>query len=281
MKQLRATLIACFFLVLLTPQSAKAIYLGFATSDYGNVGAVTTIIDGRYYYLSGSGTLIADRWVLTAGHVAAISNVSHFYLGNDFEHSFDASLLVPIRSAYVHPDYDGFTSEYDIGLFELENPVPGVGLPTLFDGNFAGTSASGYVGQEATLVGWGATDPRAYTGEGRRLQGNNDIDYFDGTFLYLYSMGNEAALLPGDSGGPSFADFGLGEVLIGVHSFIVTPGVDSYDVAIAGFQEWIDDIVGAGVVRWGNGAFVAEVPEPAPLFLMLAGLLILAFRRKS
>lgn len=265
-----ALLTVVFFAALAGPRTASAIWIGSETSEYESVGGIAT----AYGYYA-SGTLIADRWVLTAAHVAdqfEPASPSYFAYGDDF---------LRISSAYVHPDADSIF-DYDIGLFELEAPISDALFPTLFNGDFVGTAALGYLGAEATLVGYGANDPFNFTGEGERRAGNNSISYVDDSYLGFWAR-NGAGGLPGDSGGSTWADFGLGEVLIGVHSFVVPDGAglyDTYDVRIDRFRSWIDSTVGAGVVQWGNGMAVVSVPEPSPLSLLAIGCMAIALMRR-
>lgn len=267
----RAFLAVVLFAALAGPQTANAILMGAPTSDYGSVGGIARATG---YY--GSGTLIADRWILTAGHVAdafEATNAAYFAYGDSF---------LRISNAYVHPPgSDADPSAYDLGLFELETSISGALLPTLFNGDFAGTTSTGYSNQESVLVGYGMNDPIRRTGEGVRRAGNNSVSHVDDSYLGFTGREGATAFF-GDSGGSTWADFGLGEVLIGVHAFALSngDGYDSYDLRIDRFQSWIDGIVGAGIVRWGNGTAPVSVPEPAPLTLLAAGLMLVALARK-
>lgn len=270
-----AVLAVAFLAALTGPRTASAIWNGSLTSDYEAVGGIAAV-SGDYVQVFGSGTLIADRWILTAGHVANLASGSYFIYGENN--------ALGIVNAYAHPAYDSGASEYDLGLLELEGPVSGASLPTLFNGDFTGTAVAGYLGQAATLVGYGADDPRFMTGAGERREGGNSISFVDASLLGFRAR-DGAGLLAGDSGGSTWADFGLGEVLIGVHSFIVPNRddlYDSYDLRIdtASFRSWIDGTIGEGSVRWANGTAIASVPEPASLSILVSGLTVLAFTRR-
>jgi hypothetical protein len=91
---------------------------------------------------AGDGVLIADRWILTAGHIAASVDRAH------------ARVLVGVDSfaiarAIVHPKWQEL-GPHDIGLLELDRPVTGVKPLPLYPG-------TDEKGQLATLVGHGDT----------------------------------------------------------------------------------------------------------------------------
>src|SRR5690606_18328723 len=117
-----AVLAVAFLAALTGPRTASAIWNGSPTSDYEAVGGIAAV-SGNSVSFFGSGTLIADRWILTAGHVADVASGSHFIHGDNN--------ALGIVNAYAHP-------EYDLGLLELEGPVSGASLPTLFNGDFTG-----------------------------------------------------------------------------------------------------------------------------------------------
>jgi hypothetical protein len=90
----------------------------------------------------GDGTLIAPRWVLTAGHVASGAERPDIqvHLGGRAH---------AIARAVVHPEWREM-GPHDIGLIELKEPVSGVAPVALYE-------RSDEAGQTAILVGHGDT----------------------------------------------------------------------------------------------------------------------------
>ena len=111
------------------------------------------------------GTLISDRFVLTAAHCV--------YDGNDFQsgkpvgvnpelvkvfHSnqflpFAPGLRADVLGIVVHPDYNSVTIENDFALIKLKNPLPGPYARTITPADEALLNAS----PMATVIGWGLT----------------------------------------------------------------------------------------------------------------------------
>jgi hypothetical protein len=67
--------------------------------------------------LSGSGVLISDRWVLTAGHIAFGKSSGTFNVGG---------VNYSIKSSITHPSYSFGSNPHDLGLIELSSSVSGV-----------------------------------------------------------------------------------------------------------------------------------------------------------
>ena len=99
----------------------------------------------------GSGTLIASRYVLTAGHMAG-DDVTFFI--NEGEYQSINYWQHPLWNL-THPD--GRVIAIDIGILELTEPVPveDVLPATLYEPSFGSA-----VGLDGTMVGFG------YTGDG-------------------------------------------------------------------------------------------------------------------
>ncbi len=110
-----------------------------------------------------SGTLIDQRWVLTAAHVIT-SDGMRFEIDGD---------LYPVIQTVIHPDWDGrYFRGNDLALLELAHPVTDVTPAVLHDGDDA-------VGRVGTMVGYGRTGTGLSGGDqmgGTRRAGQNMID---------------------------------------------------------------------------------------------------------
>src|SRR5688572_842979 len=105
---------------------------------------------------SGSGVLIGDRWVLTAGHLLESAMGMTFTVGGR-EYAADGWI--------AHPRFEGdFRNGYDIGLVRLAQPVEGVTPAAL-------NRSRREQNQVGTFVGFGRT------GDG--INGGQPLDQVD------------------------------------------------------------------------------------------------------
>lgn len=237
--------------------------------------------------LGGSGVLISDRWVLTAGHIAIGKTGGTFAVGGT---------NYTVESTIIHPGYSFGSNSFDLGLMYLSTAVTGVAPATMY--HFGSVDA--ILGEEATWVGHGlsgtgltgAQTPfefRAFTnvidvlGPTYGLTETAfiaDFDHPDGSTNAPHSSPDatrlEGNLASGDSGGGVFVNVDGVAYLVGINSFTggFEPGMNSRYGSISGashlefFHAWIHDETG-----------IAAIPEPT--VAGLCGLaLVLAWRRK-
>ena len=161
---------------------------------------------------AGDGTLIADRWVLTAGHVAAGIDPARAKVSI-------GGRAYAIRRAIVHPQWVEM-GPHDIGLLELAEPVTGVTALALYQGRDE-------VGQLATLVGHGDTRTGRggpWISDGRARGAVSRVVGVDGGRLIFRfdapPKGEELAGAPGrgDSGGPALLRQGSTIYVAGISS---------------------------------------------------------------
>lgn len=256
-------------------------YLNLASQpEYSSVGLFVN--DWGY---TGSATLIAPDWILTAGHNLAAASSGTFTVNGT---SYGSSQFI------YHPNfqYGNWFAGYDVALVQLATPVLDVSPAALYTG-------SGEIGEVGTFVGYG------FTGTG--LTGYSVLDNLKRAFQNVIdgNFGNpslvlgadfdnphttadngfgspvpltlEGCVANGDSGGGVFITFGQQTYLAGVISFVAnadgTPNADYGDAS------------GFGRVSTLTPWILSVVPEPSS-FTLLAGagvalLMQQRFRRAS
>jgi len=259
-----------------------------AAQPYTSVGEV------KGSGLSGSGVLIGDRWVLTAGHVAMSKVGGTFVIGGN---------TFTVTSATVHPSYSASGPLFDIGLLYLSSAVAGVDPAVMYD--FGGPSS--ILGREATWAGYGLGGTgasgyavpfafRAFTNVIDVLGDHPDYEGLpSSSFVSDFdrpgdpsknapgSDPNPTALegnvAPGDSGGGIFVKEGGVNYLVGVSSYtgrldtMPTGSLSRYGALSGGtnlelFHSWIFQQTG-----------IAPVPEPGTAGLVALTALVPLLRR--
>lgn len=163
----------------------------------------------------GTATLIAPRWLLTAGHVA--TNLSPFdrsvhFNGRDY----------PIRAVLVHPKsrQRPRTAAMDVALIQLAEPVEGVAPATVYSGRQEKGMNVVFVGPG--MFGDGMQGP---VGDDARMRGATNIvaDALDNYLTFSFDAPPHSTELegisgPGDSGGPALCQIDHRAVVVGVSS---------------------------------------------------------------
>jgi hypothetical protein len=168
------------------------IVAGEPTADYPATVQVTR--GGAFC----SGTLVAPRTVLTAGHCIdpPLDGQGAVTFGDD---TGEAGQRVAIERATVHP-------EVDLALLTLVDPAPALPMP-LFTGD-----VDDHLGEPVALVGFGVTGDLA-SDPGSKRRGWSRIDHATDVKLYTGYDEQGAWVCHGDSGGSVVLEVGdLGQL---------------------------------------------------------------------
>ena len=287
-------IIRCVFIYLAFNSYAHAIVLGSVDTfnTYSSVGYTLTGSGGF-----GSVVALDQNWVLTAAHVVE-SDPLFMVMGNP--NNGAEGLYAFFDEVIKHPDYVSGEFHDDLALIKLSsfdpiNPVPGS-----VDASFATLSNIGLssgIPATATITGYGLTaidgavDPNE---DLLRRYGIAATDPFGplappvdpgfpydcslAMFLCTYSTTGGA---PGDSGGAMWLDYGDGEIVAGINSFIFdendllnppgtpdwTDGYWTVATSTAYYEDWIRGHVPTAM--FGG----SPVPVPAAAWLFGSGLL--------
>jgi hypothetical protein len=252
--------------------------------------------DGSTGAFGGSGTLIADQWVLTSAHV--VQSVADFGV---MSFAVGAGTYA-IAQIVIHPAWSGsLTTPNDVALIRLAGAVPDI-TPALLNTG----AAPNELGQTAVITGFGASG-NGTTGEiapaGANHAGRNvidaygdiyglspdfiafdfdkepDLDYAD----YTNQLGTDTPVdleylfAHGDSGGGLFIDFadGRGYVLAGVNTLLVDANNN-----LPLWADYGDLALALRVTPYLDFITTTLIPEPnTAALLVLGGLLGIRRRR--
>ncbi|XP_034254978.1 chymotrypsin BI-like [Thrips palmi] len=204
------------------------------------------------------GSLINEKWVLTAAHCVADGTIWYVLLGG-------TESLTPVqegrvthvtRGGYHHPEYNARKIINDVGVIQLMRPA---GLSTYIQTVALTPKGASYLGRTGTVSGYGRTDDVNASPVSPRLRFtslpvvDNQVcaDAYGDSPLHpsvicLRAEGSSSC--KGDSGGPFTVDDNGKTILVGAVSFGATAGcslgrpVGYTNLAI--FIDWISETTG-------------------------------------
>ncbi|NOZ00550.1 MAG: trypsin-like serine protease [Deltaproteobacteria bacterium] len=243
---------------------------GDVETGWPAVGALVIDFPGWGYQGSiCSGTLIAPRWVLTAGHCVSSTQSMpimpffvKFYIGNDARDSGSGQpatgALYQADAFFPYPDYDpnALSGGNDLGLVKLKDEVSGVEPVKINTIALRGEDLD----DQVLYVGFGISDGKNNTGSGIKRSTHMPITWIENDAYYTEPQGSGTC--HGDSGGPGLLEMAPGQwKAMGIVSAGTEPPGEG-DPCLTGFgiytrvdayASWIADVTGIALPDCSDG----------------------------
>jgi uncharacterized protein (TIGR03382 family) len=198
-----------------------------------------------------TGTLIHERWVLTAGHCVVGETPASLRARFDDDNIEDTTggLVVELAAIHNHPGFDEDIWDNDIAVLELVTPVTDRPVTPIHRAAIAPATTLTQVGYgDADEQGGGTGMLRKLVTENVACADANDPEISDANMLCV-EAGDGTATCYGDSGGPSFVDSGGVLEVVGVNSGntgdLCDEGWD-LQTSVSGELDFVDQFVPIG-----------------------------------
>ncbi len=173
---------------------------GATTTDYPEVVWIYAE-DRSGYGASCTGSLIADKWVLTAAHCVTSDSsftIDAIYLFVGSNSDTDLEQQSEAAAWYPHPDYDGRDLYNDVGLIELTTKFRKVDLMPYDDTSLKRAD----IGTDFRIVGWGQTSDNDNSQTAKKRYADVPLNTYDSDLMVTYDGTTGKNACHGDSGGP-------------------------------------------------------------------------------
>merc|ERR1712142_378423 len=194
------------------------------------------------------GSVIGDRWVLTAAHCTGSSSIQVLPGEHDTSSSNDNVVRKNVVRVIDHPSYDRSTLDYDFSPLQLDSAIDFASNEHIRPVCLPSDDSNTYAGQQATVTGWGTTSSGGSTSSTLREvvvqvlsntectnKGYTTSDITANMICAGVEAGGKDSC-QGDSGGP-----------------LVSSGSGDGVTAGQNYEQ-------IGVVSWGYGCAVARYP---------------------
>ncbi len=205
-----------------------------------------------FYVDRAHGTLIRERWLLTAAHAT-------FCLKKDYPISIGSNIY-KVKKTYVHRDYKPGKS-HDIALIELTQNVEGISPASLYTAEDELSKKTWFIGIGGTGSGLLGQTVSNRQNNGVLRKAENTIIQANGPLLkFRFNSGDLALPLEGvsgsgDSGGPAYIQSAKGYKILGISSriegtdFVIGEyGVTEVYTRVSFFGDWINKIIEGDVL---------------------------------
>ncbi|CAG9761245.1 unnamed protein product [Ceutorhynchus assimilis] len=128
-------------------------------AEDGEFPYMVQLLDDVYNIYFCGGSIIGDKWVLTAGHCVKGLVGGHVVYGtNALAEAKHLNTTIKIKKAHAHPlfAYNGTIPYFDVGIIELEHAIPFDAYAQPIQLANGGAQVPFY--QNGTLSGWGVND---------------------------------------------------------------------------------------------------------------------------
>lgn len=219
---------------------------GDITDDYPEVVLLYMTDSRGQYGASCTGSVISQRWVVTASH--CITDSSGFEIDRVYVIRADSlndagrNDYFEAKDWYAHPDYNGRDGYNDIAMVEMEDELDGPYMSITDRG-----PEQSDVGEDFRLVGYGSTGDDDNSTNPQKRTADVPLYDYDAGLLMTWDRSDNQNACYGDSGGPLMRLYDDGEyALAGVMDFVSScenGGLGSARVdAFVGFiEEYTDD----------------------------------------
>lgn len=256
-----------------TPRIIGGTAVTDAAADYDAIPWQVAVIewDGvsdQFGFFCG-GSIIADRWVLTAAHCAEFAGNNYIVAGTNNRVDWREAQVKAVARWHIHPGYDtavGAQFDNDIALLELTEAIDfdvcGSRCAIIERVTPDNESAVVSIGAEALVSGWGDMDKTTAVRDIPLILQYAEIniaeclpvDTITNNMICAYAEGKDTCI--GDSGGPLAVDNGNGlntKLLAGVTSFgfedreagieCALPDYPAVYTRVANYDGWIEAVM--------------------------------------